>query len=488
MVTLQEVVSFLNSLTPRDQHSGAVLLRHQSAFDGSISRIAVILQDTDSRSTFGQSEDVWRSISSVLCGLRTLTTPSAEELSKRDRLIRVVLTLSMNLLTAGPLAQQFASHYLKDELFCILADDECIKNSLCAPCLKTMVNMCASNDNITEELWTEFLNKYDEPTLTKVLSDLDDDSYMALLVFIAGSIRSSADRSAKLLKSSGGRIILINTLDKVDSWMKIEGHNNFELAYSVFESLIRHGCFPHIYKTASDPADIPSELQVTLMRLLDAYLTAKNVVVTYENQLGLSEFLYNDLFCECKPLVVQVMTTKIDNVEAKRLEVFILDVLECITSLISLSVNAKSVMVKLNAVPQLLDLLRRTDDLIPRRTLKSGNPDDQIPSYEFPSLKQKLIGILGILVQGDRKLQDQIREFGGLPVILSHCNIDDSNPFIREYAVLCIKGLLDNNEENQTFVASLEAREPVTTDALEEAGYETQIINGKVSLKRKNVK
>ncbi|KAK9355937.1 spinocerebellar ataxia type 10 protein domain-containing protein [Lipomyces doorenjongii] len=488
MVTLQEVVSFLHSLTPTDQDNGAVVLKHQSAFDGSISRIADILQDTDSRTTFGQSEDVWRSISSVLSGLRTLTARSAEELSRRDRLMRAVLTFSMNLLTAGPLAQQSASRYMKNELFCILADDECIKNSLCALCLKTMVNMCASNDNITQELWTEFLSKYDEPTLNKVLSGLDDDSYMALLVFIAGSIRSSADRSAKLLNSSGGPILLINTLDKVGAWMKNEDHNNFELAYSIFESLIRHGYFPHVYKTASDPADIPSERQVTLMRILDAYLTAKNVVVTCENQLGLSEFLYNDLFCECKPLIVQVMTKKIDNIEAKRLEVFILDVMECITSLISLSANSKSFMVELNAVPQFLDLLRRTDDLIPRRTLKSGNPDDQIPSYEFPSLKQKLIGILGILVQGDRKVQDQIREFGGLPVILSHCNIDDSNPFIREYAVLCIKGLLDNNEENQTFVASLEAREPVTTDALEEAGYETRIINGKVSLKRKVVK
>ncbi|KAK9240701.1 spinocerebellar ataxia type 10 protein domain-containing protein [Lipomyces kononenkoae] len=348
-----------------------------------------------------------------------------------------------------------------------------------------MVNVCASNDNITDELWEEFLSKYDEPTLTKILVGLDDESYMALLVFIAGSTRSSADRSAKLLDSSGGPIFLINILDKIDTWVDNEDHRNFELAYSVFEILIRYNYFPQIYKIASDATAKPSDRQVALMRLLDAYLTTRNVDLSQDG-LSLSEFLYNNLFCEYKPLVVQVMAKKIDNVDTQRLGVFILAVLENITSLISLSASAKSFMVKTNAVPEFLDLLRRAANLIARRTLKSGNPDDQSPSYEFPSLKQKLVGILSILVQEDRKVQDQVREWGGLPVILSHCNIDDNNPFIREHAILCIKGLLDNNDENQVFVASLEAREPVSTDALEEAGYETQIIDGKVSLKRKN--
>lgn len=56
---------------------------------------------------------------------------------------------------------------------------------------------------------------------------------------------------------------------------------------------------------------------------------------------------------------------------------------------------------------------------------------------------------------------------------------------IREYAILLIKGLLAENTENQEFVASLEAREAVSSDALHEAGYETSIIDGKVSLRRR---
>ncbi|KAK9246764.1 spinocerebellar ataxia type 10 protein domain-containing protein [Lipomyces tetrasporus] len=483
MVTLEEAVLFLNSLAPAEQYSGAAVLKQQPVFDGSMARISAIVKDTDSRVTFGQSEDIWRSISSVLTGLRAVKLSADEESGRRYSLIRAILTLSMNLLAAGPLAQESASRYLKDELFYVLADDECIKQSLSAPCLKTLVNLCASNDNLLDDVWAVFVNHYDEPTLIRILRGLDDDSYGPLLIFIAGSIRSSVDRSVRLLNSTGGPILLNSILDKVDTWMKNEGLSNFELAYSVFEGLIRYSYFPLIYETASDSVDIPSERQVKLMRLLDAYLTAKN---TDCNQLDLTEFLYCGVFCECKPLVVQVMTKKIGNVATERLALFILDLLECITSLISLSADAKSFMININSVPEFLDLLVRSADLVPRRTLKSGNPDSQIPSYEFPSLKQKLVGILGIIVQDNKIVQDQIRECGGLPVILSQCNIDDCNPFIREYAVLCIKGLLDNNEENQAFVASLEAREAVTTDALEEAGYETQIIDGKVALKRKD--
>ncbi|KAK9324333.1 spinocerebellar ataxia type 10 protein domain-containing protein [Lipomyces orientalis] len=483
MATLEEVSVFLNSLAPAGQYSGVAVLKRQPLFDESIARISAILNDTDSRITFGQSEDIWRSISSVLSGLRTVKLSADEESSRRYSLIRAILTLSMNLLAAGPSVQESASPYLKDELFCVLADDECIKQSLSAPCLKTLVNLCASNDNLLDDVWAAFVNQFDEQTLIRILRGLDDDSYGPLLIFIAGSIRSSVDRSVGLLNSSGGPILLNSILDKIDTWMKNEGLNNFELAYSVFEGLIRHSYFPLMYETASDSVDIPSERQVTLMRLLDAYLTAKN---TDRNQLDLAEFLYNSVFCECKPLVVQVMTKKIGNIATERLALFILDVLECVTSVISLSEDTKSFMVNINSVREFLDLLKRTADLVPRRTLKSGNPDSQIPSYEFPSLKQKLVGILGIIVQDNKKVQDQIRDCGGLPVILSQCNIDDCNPFIREYAVLCIKGLLDNNEENQAFVASLEVREAVTSDALQEAGYETQIIDGKVALKRKD--
>ncbi|KAI9348021.1 spinocerebellar ataxia type 10 protein domain-containing protein [Obelidium mucronatum] len=56
-----------------------------------------------------------------------------------------------------------------------------------------------------------------------------------------------------------------------------------------------------------------------------------------------------------------------------------------------------------------------------------------------------------------KEAQDQVRLVGGIPVVLSHCIIDDSNPFVKEWAVFAIRNLCDGNKENQTLIESMEA-------------------------------
>jgi ataxin-10 len=55
---------------------------------------------------------------------------------------------------------------------------------------------------------------------------------------------------------------------------------------------------------------------------------------------------------------------------------------------------------------------------------------------------------------------------------------------IKERSILCVKYLLEGNTENQEFVAQLEAKKVVSDEAVREAGYETEIIDGKVALKK----
>lgn len=55
---------------------------------------------------------------------------------------------------------------------------------------------------------------------------------------------------------------------------------------------------------------------------------------------------------------------------------------------------------------------------------------------------------------------------------------------IKERCILCVRHLLEGNAENQAFVAQLEAKEVVSDDALKEAGYETELVNGKLALKK----
>lgn len=107
----------------------------------------------------------------------------------------------------------------------------------------------------------------------------------------------------------------------------------------------------------------------------------------------------------------------------------------------------------------------------------------KIKSTNFPECKLLIIEILGNLAFRNKEVQDKIRELHGLELVLSNCVIDDNDPFIKERSIVCIRFLLEGNQCNQDFVASLEAQRAVQDDTLAEAGYEVKIDkSGKVGL------
>lgn len=218
--------------------------------------------------------------------------------------------------------------------------------------------------------------------------------------------------------------------------MEHTGDQNFDLMYAITQALIRYGYFPDLFILCRDPTESPSETQLVLLKLLDGYLSSPKTVtvispVTAINDIELSQLLYKDAFMEIsKPLSVQVMTKKIENSSSERIAAFALVVMECLTCLSTLSQDVKNLLVELGCVTEFLDLLKRADELIPRKTLKTKQDSEQSSSkcYEFPNLKRQIVELLSYLVEGNKQVQDQIRTSGGLPVILSQCNIDDNNP------------------------------------------------------------
>lgn len=108
-------------------------------------------------------------------------------------------------------------------------------------------------------------------------------------------------------------------------------------------------------------------------------------------------------------------------------------------------------------------------------------------TLEFPEIKSILIEIIANLTYKDHDIQEQVRNLGGLELILSNCIIDDTNKFIRERAIVCIRFLLENNKENQNVVAQLEVRKPVDDDVLQDIGYQVDIKDGRVHLNKKQL-
>ncbi|KAG0025015.1 hypothetical protein BGZ81_007473 [Podila clonocystis] len=87
----------------------------------------------------------------------------------------------------------------------------------------------------------------------------------------------------------------------------------------------------------------------------------------------------------------------------------------------------------------------------------------------FVGLKRDIVRLVGNLAYRSRHVQDRIRNCNGLIVMLSQCNIDDANPFLREYAILAMKNILAGNAENQALIEELQPIEAVDHPALQEA-------------------
>ena len=111
--------------------------------------------------------------------------------------------------------------------------------------------------------------------------------------------------------------------------------------------------------------------------------------------------------------------------------------------------------------------------------------DAQEPSdFEWRNLKKLVVLVLSSLVWKSTTVQNQIRKYGGVEMILQCCNFDSNNPYIREHAIMCLRFLLEGNAENQMIVGALEARRTVPEEVLDKRGYETYIDSeGKVGLR-----
>ncbi|MCJ1477746.1 copper transport protein [Lambiella insularis] len=120
-----------------------------------------------------------------------------------------------------------------------------------------------------------------------------------------------------------------------------------------------------------------------------------------------------------------------------------------------------------------------------------GSPDQEVADppaadFEWRNLKKLVVLVLSSLVWKSPTVQDQIRQYGGVEMILNCCNIDENNPYIREHAIMCLRFLLENCPRNQRIVEELQAREVVPNEVLDKEGYETFLDEeGKVGLRKR---
>ncbi|SCV70274.1 BQ2448_1668 [Microbotryum intermedium] len=265
--------------------------------------------------------------------------------------------------------------------------------------------------------------------------------------------------------------------------------------YAIGQQLIENGAWAHAYEHQQAMSGfIISSLQTTLLKFLDGYLSEhfqKNPSPPSSAILSLPSSLTKLLNA-----FIQDLTTELrpkDGRDANTLQGAVL-VVTCLNSLglhgkegreaIVVGIEAtiggfhfsccssgcfETFLTKLmNCILPLLALLGFANSLstqtrqMPLAEI-SKVPDDPAaaPWIDPPAigqLKRECVRFLSIAASDNQKAQEEIREKEGLVMVLGMCQIDDSNPTLREHALFAIRNLLKGNEKNQALVAGLEPR------------------------------
>jgi len=97
-----------------------------------------------------------------------------------------------------------------------------------------------------------------------------------------------------------------------------------------------------------------------------------------------------------------------------------------------------------------------------------------------------IVRLLGNLCWQHKKNQDTVRKLNGIIPVLNSFNINESSPFVRQWAVFALRNLCENNVKNQEVVAGIQLKGVQDLGGvLEEMGLEIELDGGKPRLKKR---
>ncbi|XP_045620243.1 ataxin-10 [Procambarus clarkii] len=110
--------------------------------------------------------------------------------------------------------------------------------------------------------------------------------------------------------------------------------------------------------------------------------------------------------------------------------------------------------------------LSRLSDLTDEQQMANA---ENHPAFGF---KCDLIRLIASLVYRHKGNQDQIREIGGVTLLLESSKFDARNPLIKEISIFAVRNLLEGNLENQQLVKELKLEGVAENPGLQELGLE----------------
>ncbi|KAI8388624.1 spinocerebellar ataxia type 10 protein domain-containing protein [Radiomyces spectabilis] len=446
------------------------------------------IADSAFRKDLGSSLSFWKAVQIVL--------PQWKMDSTKQECLIGLLKLIRNAVAHEPTNQQLAvDHGALSEIDNIMythADGQ--HATLLQISLQAVCNILTGNDAIIETKWTEWMHQSQyESWWNHVLTLNSDAVVLTAFILILNCIRGNAGRGRVLVQCTNGHALLTAMLDDMERLHVSEGQH-FEIGYAIVSQLIAEGHFLTLFNAMQTNEEINSR-QTILLKLLDSKLHMHKG--TFPEFIGHEEAaLFSHVFGNLAKTAMAIMKqvkeshadkkSDLDMDRVGTIYTSLVLVLQILNHLITWEdeqprLQFTDVLVGDDALTVATDLLRHCEGI----NLPSSQ-DAKDSQIGFDYLKRESVRLLGSLCYGNRAMQDKLRQIGGIPLILSQCKIDDSNPYVREYAVVALRHLLEGNLENQKLIEELKPMEAVQTPELDEMGLKATLVDGKVQLSKKH--
>ncbi|OXG16883.1 hypothetical protein C366_03678 [Cryptococcus neoformans Tu401-1] len=326
----------------------------------------------------------------------------------------------------------------------------------------------------------------EDDVIIRLLDSRDPKTNHATLHLLNNLTRNSFPRLELLLAPTGMRW-LAQLLGRMDEWLDKE-HNCFDLAATIFTSIISFSLHPRLFQLLSEPPEPITPSQTVFLKILDSTLSSLPAsspsppIENYPNSF--LHPLFNSLVQSSLPSLAQ----KADDPRLpKYLEGLVLvsealgtiglRVQERIDKAAAPAADQEDVELQMQGgeeqlikaikeprsgiIRPLTDMLRALNDFFPRTNPRNPSPATATMTVQpelkpFSNLKRDLVRLLGVLTFNDTRVGDQVREYEGVQLVLSLTEIDEGNPFLREHALFCIRNLMLNNSANQAIIKEMD--------------------------------
>ncbi|ORX82061.1 hypothetical protein BCR32DRAFT_267896 [Anaeromyces robustus] len=452
------------------------------------------LRDNNYRESFKSEKEIWKLFSVVLKWIN-----KNDKINSGDDIIYIEILESIfkvirNANGSLDSNQLNTKEFVLDEIFitmskCIELLRKDVTNKQVSTCIQFGIQCIANSftgnpyiqNNCSEAL-------YDSKIFRNIFDFEDDKLQLYTIMTINNILYNNSTAVDIILKNDNGQEILKRIISFAPMF---KDDDKFDFIFVIFKNIMNLDKLSLAFNALAPIQDEElgsiaiSREQVIFLKFIDAFLEDnknENDEIVWEYPKDLPDVLAV-LFKRVVSSSYKIISdNKEGNYSTADTDGLIL-LLIIFGNLVSvLNEEEKIRLSNLGFVEDLITLLKNANELQPRLRKLEDKANENSTWFMF---KSDIITVISGLAYNCKHIQDEIRELGGLPLVLANCNIDNNNPYIKERSVFAIRNLCQNNPENQKIIDSLEAKGVDKSTNLDEMGIDAEIDeNGKLQIKR----